>query len=102
MDRRGRHAGGRGRHRLWAWGQRHHRAQRRHLQAAPAARRPGAVMPGLLAWFITWAVGAFLFLTVVAYGEPPQPAPPQPYRVDTFDRFSNRTGYVIVDPRTGR
>jgi len=27
---------------------------------------------------------------------------PQPPRVDTYDKNSNRTGYATVDPRTGR
>lgn len=26
----------------------------------------------------------------------------QEIRIDTFDRKSNRTGYIIIDPRTGR
>lgn len=31
-----------------------------------------------------------------------QSTPQQPYRIDTFDHRSNRTGHLIVDPRTGR
>ena len=27
---------------------------------------------------------------------------PQEIRIDPFDRKSNRTGYIIIDPRTGR
>jgi hypothetical protein len=26
----------------------------------------------------------------------------QEIRIDTFDKKSNRTGYIIIDPRTGR
>ena len=26
----------------------------------------------------------------------------QEIRIDTFDKKSNRTGYIVIDPRTGR
>lgn len=28
-------------------------------------------------------------------------APSQPMRIDLFDRNSNRSGYIVVDPKTG-
>jgi hypothetical protein len=30
-----------------------------------------------------------------------QVVPPAPLRVDTFDRYSRRTGYMLINPQTG-
>ncbi len=41
----------------------------------------------------TLAMGLFCFLIAQASTE---------IRIDTFDKNSKRTGYLIIDPRTGR
>jgi hypothetical protein len=45
----------------------------------------------------------FIVLGVVCFLLAPSPEIlAQEIRIDTFDKKSNRTGYIIIDPRTGR
>ena len=47
-------------------------------------------------WLITLGWG------VLYLAQPRAVAAQQQLRVDTFDKLSNRTGYAVVDPKTGR
>lgn len=46
------------------------------------------------------AIGCLLVSTTFADAQTQPPAPD--VRIDTFDAKSNRTGYIIVNPNTGR
>jgi hypothetical protein len=48
-----------------------------------------------------WLSGSLLLLALLALAVNAQEQPRE-YRVDLFDRNSNRQGYVIVNPKTGR